>query len=68
MSLGVSVARNLELFIPRLIPIFLVAALSYRYLEQPMIRQGRELAQRLLERGPKPAENAASAAVLGYVG
>jgi len=59
LPLGVTFLRNCEWFVPRLIPIFAVAALSYRFLEQPMMRQGRELAARL----SKPAPQAASYSV-----
>ena len=50
MPHGWTLARNLESLIPRAIPIFVVAALSYRFLEEPLIRKGRALAQKLGER------------------
>lgn len=49
LPLGVTLAQKAELFLPRVIPLLVVAALSYRFLEEPMIRKGRSIARRLID-------------------
>jgi peptidoglycan/LPS O-acetylase OafA/YrhL len=48
LPLAVALPRRVELFFPRVVPLLVVAALSYRYLEEPMIRKGRRLANKVM--------------------